>query len=325
MEKTIRGSLGAASAFQLTKDMEALDKQSKKILQYREVLAVILKETVEEYQEYSEEEIMGFIEADSITEETEVSGGRTNTRIDGAATEFAELGEKTSYFDIAFRAKNPRLSDGEVVVDLYIDVEPQKDYRPGYPIEMRGLYYLARRLCAQLDVVTEKTDYGKLEKCYTIFICRDRVPKEEQMSISFYGMGNRKNVGNCHPKKEDYDLMQLVIIRLGDKDYHSEEKNVLDFLTIIFHPHRKGFRKKLSRYISFEEELGAWEETRMMGLGQSIYEEGIEEGIEKGMKEERLNAIARMIRVGVVKEQILSFGYREEEFAETESMMCGKV
>lgn len=74
MEKTIRGSLGAASAFQLTKDMEALDKQSRKILQYREVLAVILKETVEEYQEYSEEEIMAFIEADSIAEETHMTG-----------------------------------------------------------------------------------------------------------------------------------------------------------------------------------------------------------------------------------------------------------
>ena len=44
MEKTIQGSLAAASAFQMTEDMEALDKQSKKILQYREVLAIILKE-----------------------------------------------------------------------------------------------------------------------------------------------------------------------------------------------------------------------------------------------------------------------------------------
>ena len=34
MEKTIRGSLGAASAFQMTEDMDALDKQSKKILKY---------------------------------------------------------------------------------------------------------------------------------------------------------------------------------------------------------------------------------------------------------------------------------------------------
>ena len=280
MEKTIQGSLGAVSAFQLTEDMDALDKQSKKILQYREVLAIILKETVEEYQGYSETEIIEFIEADSITEETEISGGRTNTKINGEATEFSELNEKTSNFDIAFRAKNPRLSGGEVVVNLYIDVEPQKNYRPGYPIEKRGMYYLSRRLCSQLDVVTEKTDYGQLEKCYTIFICRDRIPKKEQMSISFYKMVNDKNVGDCHPKEEDYDLMTLVIIRLGDKDYHSEEKNVLDFLTIIFQPHQKGFREKLSRYISFEEELGTREEKHMIGLGLSIYAEGIEEGIE---------------------------------------------
>ena len=39
------------------------------------------------------------------------------------------------------------------------DMEPQKNYRPGYPIEKRGIYYLSRRLCSQLDVVTEKTKF----------------------------------------------------------------------------------------------------------------------------------------------------------------------
>ncbi|MCM1211836.1 MAG: hypothetical protein NC318_09560 [Blautia sp.] len=299
MEKTIQGSLGAASAFQLTEEMEALDKQSKKILQYKEVLAIILKETVEEYQGYSEAEIMEFIEADSITEAIEVSGGRTNTKIEGAATEFAELDEKTTNFDIAFRAKNPRLSNGKVAVNLYVDVEPQKNYRPGYPIEKRGIYYLARRLCSQLDVVTEKTNYGQLEKCYTIFICRDKIPKREQMSISFYKMVNNKNIGNCHPRKKNYDLMTLVIIRLGDKDYHSEEKNILDFLTIIFQPHQKGFRKKLSRYISFEEELEAEGERHMIGLGMSIYEEGIEKGIKKGIKTGRKQGISQGMKQGM--------------------------
>lgn len=285
MEKTIQGGLGVASAFQLTEEMEALDKQSKKLFQYKEVLAVILKETVEEYEGYSEKEIMEFIEADSITEEVEVSGGRTNTRIDGETTEFAELSEKTSNFDVAFRAKNPRLSDGKVVVNLHIDMEPQKSYRPGYPIEKRGIYYLARRLSSQLDVVTEKTDYGQLEKCYSIWICRERIPKDEQMSISFYRIVNDKNVGNCHPKKEDYDLMTLVILRLGDKNYHSEEKSVLDFLTTIFHPHEKGFRKKISRYISFEEEFGIKEEANMIELGESIYQEGVEDGMERGIEQ----------------------------------------
>lgn len=60
MEKTIQGSLGVASVFQITEKMEALDKQSKKLFQYREVLAVILKETVEEYEGYSEYVGIGF-------------------------------------------------------------------------------------------------------------------------------------------------------------------------------------------------------------------------------------------------------------------------
>ena len=95
---------------------------------------------------------------------------------------------------------------------------------------------------------------------------------------------NSKNVEDCRPKKEDYGLMTLVIIRLGNRDYHSEEKSILDFLTVIFQPHQKGFRKKLFRYISFEKELGVREEKHMIGLGLSIYEEGIEKGIEKGIK-----------------------------------------
>ncbi|MGN0312304.1 MAG: hypothetical protein ACI4CC_05955, partial [Lachnospiraceae bacterium] len=138
MVETISGSIGVASAFQHMEEIDAFDKQSKKLFCYKEVLAVILQGTVEEYKEYSQSEIMDFIEENSISEETEVSSGRTNTRIDGEHTEFTELGEKTSFFDVLFKAKNPRLSKGEVTVNLHIGVEPQKDYRPGYPIEKRG-------------------------------------------------------------------------------------------------------------------------------------------------------------------------------------------
>ena len=275
MEKTLKGSLGAASAFQLTEDMSSKDKPSKKILQYREVLAIILKETVEEYQGYSEEEIMEFIEADSITDATEVSGGRTNTRIGGTATEFAELEEKTSNFDIAFRARNPCLSNGDVVVNLYV------------------------------DVVTEKTDYGQLEKCYSIWICRERVPKDEQMSISFYKMMNYRNVGKCHPKEENYDLMTLVIIRLGNKNYYSEEKSVLDFLTMIFYPHFDGFRERVSKYISFEEVLGEEEEKNMIDFEYCVYATAREEGIEEGHKEGLKEGLKAGIEEGLQLKQFL--------------------
>lgn len=284
MEKPIQGSLGVASSFQLTEEMEALDKQSKNLLKYKEVIAVILKYTAEEYQDYSVAEVMEFIVEGSITGSKEVSRDRTNTRIAGSSTEFAELNEKTSNFDVFCKAKNPRLSSPDVQVNLHIDLEPQKNYRPGYPIEKRGLYYLARALSAQLNLLTEQTDYGQLEKCYSIWICRDNIPKEEQMSISFYGIDNLKNIGNCHPKKEDYDLLQLIVIRLGDKDYENEVPDVLEFLTTIFYPHGQGFRKKIAKYIDLDSNLELEEVKNMSGLGESIYLEGKEEGIEQGIE-----------------------------------------
>lgn len=56
----------------------------------------------------------------------------------------------------------------------------------------------------------------------------------------------------------------------------------------------------------------------MCNLSENIKAMGIEKGIEK----ERLNAIERMIRANATKEQIISFGYTEEEFVKVENAMC---
>lgn len=56
----------------------------------------------------------------------------------------------------------------------------------------------------------------------------------------------------------------------------------------------------------------------MCNWSEAIWEKGIEKGIGK----ERMNAIERMIQAGATKEQIISFGYTEKEFAEVESILC---
>ena len=216
MKEQIKGTLETISTLQITADTAGLDAASKKVLAHKEVLAIILKDSVEEYADYSVEAVMEFIEQDSITRK-EVSPGRTNTIVSGDNAEFVELNEKTSYFDVYFTARNPRNSTGRISVNLHIDIEPQCDYEPGYPIEKRGVYYLARSLGSQLSLVTETTDYNLLEKCYSIWICRDNIPKEEKMSISFYKLMNYRNIGKCNPNEENYDLLQLVSIRLGEE------------------------------------------------------------------------------------------------------------
>ena len=108
---------------QLTARMEGLDAECKLLFSNREILAVILKETIDEYKEYSREEIIGFIEPDSIESDREVSPGRTNSQIQGDTQAFAALNEKVSRFDIRLRAKNPRLSKENIVIKLHIDIE----------------------------------------------------------------------------------------------------------------------------------------------------------------------------------------------------------
>ncbi len=282
---TLKGSMETLSALQITQNMEGLDVQSKIILRNPEVLAVILQEAIEEYKGYSWKEIMGFIEPDSITDQNEVSPGRTNTLLGGEATEFVQLNEKTSNFDLAFRAKNPCLSTEGVLVNLHIDLEPQKTYRPGYPIEKRGMYYLARRLSSQLSLATERTDYRQLEKCYSIWICRDDIPKEAHYSISVYEMANTKNSSPCSTAKENYDLMTLVIIKLGNRVYNGSEDDegygLFRFLNAIMYPHTETFMNTMNEYIDFSDNEELWREvTHMGGLGQSVFEEGREEGIQ---------------------------------------------
>jgi len=293
----IQGNMDTLSSMQLTAAMEGLDAECKLLLSSREILAVILKETVREYREYSREEIIGFIEPDSIESDREVSPGRTNSQVQGGNQEFVSLNEKVCRFDVRFKAKNPVLSGEEIVIKLHIDMEPQKSYRPGYPVEKRGMYYLARELSSQLSVVTESTDYGQLEKCYSIWICLDDIPKEEQNSVSFYEVTNTKNIGNCVTKKEDYDLLTLVIIRLGKKEYNGKEKDegydLLRFLNTIMYPHGDDFMEVVSDYIDFSQNSELSEEVKkVVGIGQIMLETGIEAFIldneEEGIPRDRV-------------------------------------
>ncbi len=285
-----KGSMEALSAMQITTDMEGLDAQSKSLLQYAEILAVILRDTITEYKGYSWKEVAEFIELDSITSTTEVSPGRTNTRIRSDTTEYTQLNEKTSLFDLAFRARNPQLSTEDIQINLHIDVEPQKTYTPGYPIEKRGMYYLARRLSSQLSLATQGTDYNLLTKCYSIWICRNDIPKEDQYSISVYEMTNTKNTASKSIPKENFDLITLVVIKLGNTVYNGDEEDenyqLLRFLNTIMYPHKDDFMDTVSEYIDYTDNDALRKEVTHVSTIEEIKYEGMREELREELTEE---------------------------------------
>ena len=303
----LQGSAEALSALQITEDMRGLDTQSKSLLQYAEVLAVILRDTIAEYKGYSWKEVAGFIEVDSITSTMEVSPGRTNTKIRSDATEYHNLNEKTSLFDLAFRARNPQISTEDIQVNLHLDVEPQKTYRLGYPIEKRGMYYLARRLSSQLSLVLKGTDYNLLTKCYSIWICRDDIPIEDQYSISVYEMVNTKNTAFNRIPRENYDLMTLVVIKLGSTVYNGDKEEegyvLFRFLNLIMYPHKDDFMANMSEYIDYSDNEELWKEVTDVSTIEQIKYEGMKEKLTEELTEQ----ITKNVTEQITKEGIRIF------------------
>ena len=56
----------------------------------------------------------------------------------------------------------------------------------------------------------------------------------------------------------------------------------------------------------------------MCNLSENILEEGIQQGVDLGINKERQNAIARMLKAGASRQQILSYGYTKEELEKAE-------
>ena len=272
----IKGSLAAASSLQMTDQNPKGDESGKEILSNKEFLAVVLKFTVKEYLNMPLTAIIDCIEPDSINRSAEVSPGRTDrNRIRGGNTEFNDLDEKMSRFDVFFRAVNPKLSDEKVTCFLHIDIEPNRNYRPGYPIEKRGIYYMSRMISSQLSVLTEKTDYGALEKVYSIWICQDNIPRELRNTVSTFFFANDWNSGDIGLNLDDHDLMGMVIVRLGNPGEESGQHIVRIMNSLLCTRGGKDY-EIINEYVDFSETLKK-EVEKVMGIAESNYLYGKED------------------------------------------------
>ena len=164
-------------------------------------------------------------------------------------------------------------------MNLHIDLEGQKSYtpkNPTYPIIKRGLYYVARDLSSQLGVTTGKTNYADLEKCYSIWICLEDVPVKLRNTMTEYRIRKEDILGETDEPEEDYDLMSVIVIRMGEK---SEERGIFDYLNQVF----VGNIEEIETYshIEWEEEFKEDVAMTMTGFSDILVRRGREEGREE--------------------------------------------
>ena len=136
---------------QIVIDMEEekakYDQTMKELLSDRQVLAWILKRFVPEYQDCELEDIeMKYIQAETIMV-SKIGMEQDSETIQGIRNEDAVQGEATVFYDVLFHGWYPGMYGKQI--GMYLNLEAQSDYYPGYPIEPRGIYYAARRLKAQ--------------------------------------------------------------------------------------------------------------------------------------------------------------------------------
>ena len=142
-------------------------------------------------------------------------------------------------YDIQFRAFVPGADE---VVQMIINIEAQNNFYPGYPIIMRGIYYCARMISSQYGTVFTNSHYEKIQKVYTIWICMNP-PKERNNTITEYSFTEKNLFGSVTEQKEYYDLMNTIMICLGEQD-EKVENDLLKLLEVLLSSERKASEKK---------------------------------------------------------------------------------
>lgn len=218
-------------------------------------------------------------------------------QIRGVKNEDSTIQEGTITYDIRFLAIVP--GTGETI-RLMINVEAQNDFYPGYPIIKRALYYCSRMISSQYGSEFTETHYENIKKVYSIWICSNP-PKKRENTITRYFIQEEDLVGKVSERKENYDLLTVVMICLG----HANDDNytgVLKLLGVLLSSEKEAEEKKkilqddfnIAMTKTLESEVSA-----MCNLSKGVEERGIarglEQGLARGMETGTLNAIRNLM------------------------------
>ena len=207
------------------------------------------------------------------------------TKVQGMGNEDISQNEGTVYYDVRFNAIAPSTEE-HGNIRLIINAEAQNRFKPKYPLTKRAVYYGSRLISAQNGTVFTKSDYQKLCKVYSIWICVNPA-KKFRNTITRYSLKPETIIGNAVEAPENYDLINIVMVCLGKMEEWNDN-NLIKFLGVLFQNELSAREKKdiLERDFNipmtetFESEVDD-----MCNLSQGVAEEAMQKGIEKGRQE----------------------------------------
>lgn len=299
MRNELAGDIGLAAG------KSQYDAYCKRILANKVILAWILRYSVKEFAHMRIAEIKKCIGDDIQISKVRVSPGMTNTpepeKISGGAQEDKVPGEGEVYYDIRFSVYLPGQKEK---VKMIINVEAQKDSYPGYEIPSRGIYYGARMISAQKGTEFSGSDYDRIKKVYSIWICMN-APDHIGNAVSEYSIVKKDHIPGIPDRIEAYDKLTVVQICLNPKS--KKGNRLTEMLNILFSVEmnagekmrklEQGFRIPMEQKI--EKELN-----QMCNLSDYVVEVGLKKGMEQGIKQGMEQGLERGMERGRLLQQI---------------------
>ena len=294
MRMEVENDLAKALETISDEDMEKLDASCKKILSFKSVLSRLLKNCVDEFKDVSlkdieEKYIVGTpeisktpVHRDEVLKEKKAVADMNTERIEGTQNEDSTLKEGTAIFDIRFEAINPKIT--EEVITMLVNTESQGDFFPGYPLTKRAVYYCGRMLSAQYGTVFTNSHYEKVKRVISLWVCLNP-PDYRKNTLNMYSLAEKRLVGNFKEKKDNYDLITVGMICLGD----TEDDNctgLIKMLSILLSAEMEVEDKKRRLHDEFDLAMTKEMEKEMISMcdyGQMVARKNLEKGVIKGV------------------------------------------
>ena len=283
----------------------------KRLLSNKQVLARILKETAEEFKDMQFDEIIECIEGTPVVSQIPVMYSGSNERVLGADTVDTVPNEGTVTFDIRFVVYVPESKER---IKMIINVEGQNKFKPTYSLVTRGIFYGARMISSQYGVEFKKSEYHKIKKVYSIWVCMN-APDYVGNAISVYSFSKRDILGNLPDIKEAYDKIVVGVVCLNRKN--ANNNSLTGMLNTLFSKELEAtekIRKLKEEYQMIVEQEEEKEMKDMCNFGEGLVEEVIEEETQKSIQK----SIAMMRKAGIDDEKIVKLIADEYVLSEDE-------
>lgn len=304
------------------------DESCKRLLSNKEIIARILKFTVEEFSSLEVNFIRDCcIEQNQIYQKKEQLSDRgcgyISERVIGRNGNSTIVGEGEFDFDIHFDAQ---ILEKDTFEKFLFDFEGQNRYNPGYVLETRGIFYACRMISSQYGREFSGGNYDDIKKVYSVWICMN--PQASDVNtVTSYSFTKTDLVGHSLDRKQSYDKITIVKICLGGNRAQEYENytGVIRMLDVVFSNTLTADAKAKI----LNEEFGVpmknvEEEVRnMCDISQFYYESGVSDGISQGLAQGLACGIRATIEIakeyGVSRESIIDQIKEKYSFSEEEA------